>query len=613
MLILSKENKMKTKKRAISVVLTLAVVFAVSALTAMQVQDVKNGPDFADPSMNYAMGEEVKLGTNNRGAQINQKALDGIAGAYYPDEQTIKLADDVYVMTGEVLNAAFVVGPEGVLVFDAGENPHDGKRYKQEIRKITDKPIKAIMYSHSHYVHGAKYIAEGEKDVMVIGHPNINKNMTGGGIGGRFHELQPLQWNRGLQQVQMLLPKEGKDSQVGVFLRLQPGGFLPVNTPVQNGQKMKIAGLDVQFFTKGSSDTTDCMTIWIPSKKVVMANFLWPMMPNIYTPRGTDFRDPRNWIEGIDIIQELEPEIMINQHTRAYVGKGLIAERLGNYEDFLRLVLDQTLRGMLQGKSADDLRDFVRLPKHLANTPNLAQTYGTLTWYPPFIAQTAVGWWDGDASTLMTLPPKAKAERLVPALGGRDKILKLAKEAYADKEYQWSLELLNYILALGKEDDEVMKLKGEIMTTMSYTQTSSIARAYLLTQGRAIAGKGPQPKNVPPQLAELQADCNKFIDALRVRIDPALSGATNHVIAFQITNNKQPLAGLHIRRGVAEYLPDVSRYKHPVQTTLSMDMETYIALFINPKGAGQLIESGKIKAEGNGSEAAKILGRFDAL
>jgi len=54
---------MKTKKRAISVVLTLAVVFAVSALTAMQVQvqDVKNGPDFADPSMNYAMGEEVKL------------------------------------------------------------------------------------------------------------------------------------------------------------------------------------------------------------------------------------------------------------------------------------------------------------------------------------------------------------------------------------------------------------------------------------------------------------------------------------------------------------------------------------------------------------------------
>ena len=36
MLILSKEDKIKTKKRTIGVVLMLAVVFAVSALTAMQ-------------------------------------------------------------------------------------------------------------------------------------------------------------------------------------------------------------------------------------------------------------------------------------------------------------------------------------------------------------------------------------------------------------------------------------------------------------------------------------------------------------------------------------------------------------------------------------------------
>jgi alkyl sulfatase BDS1-like metallo-beta-lactamase superfamily hydrolase len=94
---------------------------------------------------------------------------------------------------------------------------------------------------------------------------------------------------------------------------------------------------------------------------------------------------------------------------------------------------DQTLRGLLTGLGPEDLIDFVQLPPHLRKDPYIAEIYGLFCWYPPYIAQYALGWWDGDAATLLRLPPKESALRLVAALGGRDKVLALAKEAQGKK------------------------------------------------------------------------------------------------------------------------------------------------------------------------------------
>jgi glyoxylase-like metal-dependent hydrolase (beta-lactamase superfamily II) len=54
---------------------------------------------------------------------------------------------------GHTSNAGFVVTPQGVLVFDALGTPSLGWDLLQQIRKITDQPIRYIVVSHYHADH----------------------------------------------------------------------------------------------------------------------------------------------------------------------------------------------------------------------------------------------------------------------------------------------------------------------------------------------------------------------------------------------------------------------------------------------------------------------------
>jgi glyoxylase-like metal-dependent hydrolase (beta-lactamase superfamily II) len=57
------------------------------------------------------------------------------------------------VNEGNTSNAGFVVTPEGVVVFDALGTPSLGWALLQEIRKITDKPVRYNVLSHYHADH----------------------------------------------------------------------------------------------------------------------------------------------------------------------------------------------------------------------------------------------------------------------------------------------------------------------------------------------------------------------------------------------------------------------------------------------------------------------------
>ena len=79
--------------------------------------------------------------------------------------------DNVYVFRNVNHQAMFVVTEAGVIVTDpvAYGRPTGGQAYLDEIRKVTDKPIKYVIYSHHHFDHiaggqvfkdaGAKFIA----------------------------------------------------------------------------------------------------------------------------------------------------------------------------------------------------------------------------------------------------------------------------------------------------------------------------------------------------------------------------------------------------------------------------------------------------------------------
>jgi len=87
--------------------------------------------------------------------------------------QTTKVdgTDGVYIFRNGGHQSMFVVTPDGVIVTDpvAYGRPTGGQQYLDEIRKVTDKPIRYLIYSHHHFDHiaGGKAIKDAGAQVLA--------------------------------------------------------------------------------------------------------------------------------------------------------------------------------------------------------------------------------------------------------------------------------------------------------------------------------------------------------------------------------------------------------------------------------------------------------------
>jgi alkyl sulfatase BDS1-like metallo-beta-lactamase superfamily hydrolase len=376
---------------------------------------------------------------------------------------------------------------------------------------------------------------------------------------------------------------------------------------------MTVAGVRLQFFTEGGSDTDDCVTVWLPDHKVALQNILWPWQPNFYTPRGAKFRDPSIWSEALRHILALQPEHLISQHGVSLSGKEKIAHTLRNYRDFTLLILDQTLRGILQGKSPEELRSFIQLPRHLAAEPWLFESYGRMDWHAPYIMNHAVGWWDGDAATLVKLPPREIAERMVPLLGGRDKVLAATRKAQGAGELAWALELLNYLFRLTPEDAEIRQLKADLLRESAYACTTSITRGFMLSQALALEGKVKLPRVVPPTPQQISADPVTFVNQLRVRVDPIKTQDTDAVMRFDFSDGSRKSVALHLRRGVVEFIEQPAQHDRQADFALALDGQAFAALFLGLESLDALVDRRAVLLTGDKSGASVFLASFDPL
>src|SRR5574341_260666 len=91
-----------------------------------------------------------------------------------------ELRDNLYWVTDGTYNAMFLVGDEGVAAVDAP--PSLGQKYLQAIEEVTDKPVKYVIYSHSHLDHiGAATMFPN--DATFIAHENVAAELR------RAHDL----------------------------------------------------------------------------------------------------------------------------------------------------------------------------------------------------------------------------------------------------------------------------------------------------------------------------------------------------------------------------------------------------------------------------------------
>ena len=562
------------------------------------------------------MGGEVKLIKAPNGAIVREEVLHTLTQIIYTEPTTEKLAEGVWCLGGYSLGNIIVIEAEdGLIVYDTGDTKEEGEHIRKAIAKISDKPVKVIIYSHSHYALGAGALVDNPEDVLIIGHPKVNEtvqsNLQGGGSPSAIPEVGPRMSSRVLIQFNNFTPTEGADAALAGKLEIgKPVAFLPANKTVQDGEVVDVLGIKMQFFTKHTSDDYS-LTVHVPQKGLVMNNFFWPGTPNIYSLRGAVYRDPLIWRDGLKVIRDLQPKILTSTHTRAIVGKEEVSKRLTGYMDQLTLIYDQTLRAILGGYGPDELRHMIYLPKHMQEIPENAQTYGEVIHFPEAIYQYVIGWFDGDVSKLYKIAPKDEAVRMIELMGGKTKVIAAAKSALDNKEYAWGVQIIQYAYLIDPRDKEVRQLKAELLRQMAYRTTGSIARAFLTTEALSLEGKTTYPKLIPPSTQIIAASSEKFVDFFRVRIDPEKSENTDKIVEFVFTDKGNKAVALHIRRGIAEFIPVPSEYYRQSDYSLKLDSGTWAELYINAITLSDAINNSKVEVKGSKKEVEVLFDMFD--
>lgn len=565
------------------------------------------------PSADPYMGAPTPLGAAPNGAIANRKLLDRIAEVAWLEPTIERPAEGIWQFGGYGLAPMTIIDAgDGLIAFDTGDTKHDGEVMFAALRTVSAKPVKAIIYGHSHTCFGAAVLADGAGDVQVIGHRNLNAVVAqnAGGSPALFPEVGPYLTGRALIQFNAYMPQEGPDAWVIPTNLTQPtSAFLPVDTPVDDEQELTVLGTRLQFFTRYGADDKVHATTWLPDRRIVLTNLLWSSPPQLYSLRGDVFRDPREWIDGLKQIRDLRPEVILSSGCRPVVGEAEAARVLEGYIDGASFVLDQTLRGILGGKGPEELRHLVRMPEYLDRIPNNLQNYGEISSYAPAIYQACVGWYDNDAAHLKPVSPDDEARRMVPLLGGRDKVLAAADEALARDEFAWAAQLVNYLYRLDPQDPEARRRKAEALRRMAYVSTGANDRAHLLSQALALEGKVRIPRLIPPSDAAIAASPATFVDHFRVRIDPMKSGETDKVLRFDFAGGAS--AGLHVRRAVAEFIPAPGGRPRAPDVTLAMTERTWADLYCSRATPEDLIASGAVRVAGDPAEAARLINLFD--
>jgi alkyl sulfatase BDS1-like metallo-beta-lactamase superfamily hydrolase len=119
------------------------------------------------------------------------------------------------------------------------------------------------------------------------------------------------------------------------------------------------------------------------------------------------------------------------------------------------------------------------------------------------------------------------------------------------------------------------------------------------------------PTLVPPRPEVIAADPANFVNYHRVRIDPRKAETTDRLLAFDFGTRT---VGLHVRRGVAEYVAELSAYDRDADFMLQLDGAAWARLYVNTSDVAFEARDGSVSiVMGNVEEVAAVLDLFDAF
>ena len=272
------------------------------------------------------------------------------------------VADGVYAAIAKPAykvncNAAIILFGDAVLVVDTHSKPSAARALIEQIKKLTDKPVRYVVNTHFHWDHyqgNQAYPSSWPASVEIISSEATRANIEQRGIPRVKHEIVTMP-----QEIEKLKSDLDKASDVGQKEQLR-ANLLQAEAYLAELKSMQVTLPSVTFdhslilhrpsrtvevLWLGNAHTNGDVFVYLPREKVLVTGDAlhgWtPYMGDSY---------PFDWIQTLDAAEKLDFDQVIGGHGNVMRGK----ERFDLWKHYFRDLLDEAAQAYARGASLED-------------------------------------------------------------------------------------------------------------------------------------------------------------------------------------------------------------------------------------------------------------------
>ena len=269
------------------------------------------------------------------------------------------VADGVYAAIAKPAykvncNAVIVFLGDSVLVVDTHSKPSAARALIEQIKKLTDKPVRYVVNTHFHWDHyqgNEAYPSSWPAGIEVISSEATRNNIQRLGIPRVKHEITTMPGE--IDQLKTELAKAGTPEQketLGKNLGEAEAYFtelkaMQVTLPTMTFDRSLIlyrASRTVEILWLGRAHTDGDVWVFLPKEKVLVCGDAlhgWtPFMGDSY---------PYEWIKTLDVAEKLDFDYSIGGHGDVMRGK----QKFELWKQYFQDLMDQTAAAYSNGAS----------------------------------------------------------------------------------------------------------------------------------------------------------------------------------------------------------------------------------------------------------------------
>ena len=286
-----------------------------------------------------------------------------------------KIADGIYYATGGFgSNNVVVVNDTDVLIVDTGTTPAAARAFVEDIKMLTDKPVRYVVNSHWHFDHTDGNSIFGP-EVQIMAHDFLRQAITTFDVLNR----EPYKSSQGTavpariaaltQQIaatndagqKAALQKQLSDAQ-GILEQLKEIKPTPPNVTYSTKLALFRGQREIDLLFLGRGHTGGDTVVYLPKERIVCTGDL---MESQVAYMGDAFFD--EWIVTLDALKKLDFAVDLPGHGVPFADKGKITA----FQSVLTDEMGQVAKLRAEGVSAADAAKRVDLTAHAKDFPNI--------------------------------------------------------------------------------------------------------------------------------------------------------------------------------------------------------------------------------------------------